>query len=228
MITGLMATRKGFWQKENPWETGQRQILSGRCQFLGWEPGERHHWGLPSMASGPFLAPRPAPVKTSLVMEFRVSSFSLAWTVLQSVSENRPLQAAKLPPNCGTLVLIAIKFPRCLWFTPTRKLWKPLITWDIPLFTVPILKAPTAAIHNAPRAGLACLLPHLDSAASRSSPCFSTLLCSHWATDSSCKNDFWCPREPVCSCGSLLSLCRWSENEDVWTLDLASYDNSTV
>ena len=180
------------------------------------------------MDSGPFLALRMAPVKASLVMKFQVSSLAQTCTILQSVSENRPLQTAKLPPNCGTLVLIAIKFPRCLWFTPTRELWKPLITWEIPLFMVPILKARTAAIRHAPGAGLACLLLHLDSTASQSSPCVSTLLCAHLATDSSYKNDFWGPREHVCSCGSLLSLDRWSENEDVWTLDLASYDKSTA
>lgn len=225
----------GWWQLEGVFS--KRRILGklGRGKSYqqdtsSFDESQENatHWGLPSMDSDPFLALRMASVKASLMMEFQVSSFALTWTVLQSVSENRPLQTAKLPANCRTLVLIAIKFPRCLWFTPTRELWKPLITWEIPLFMVPILKAPTAAIHNAPGAGLACLLLHLDSAPSRSSPCFNTLLCSHSATDSSCRNDFWCPRKPICSCGSLLSVCRWSENKDVWTLDLASYDKSTV
>ena len=31
------------------------------------------------------------------------------------------------PPNCGALVLIAVKLPRSLWFTPTRELRKFLV-----------------------------------------------------------------------------------------------------
>lgn len=29
-----------------------------------------------------------------------------------------------LPPNCGALVLIAVKLPRSLWFTPYREATK--------------------------------------------------------------------------------------------------------
>lgn len=227
MINGLMATRRGFQQKENPWETGQRQILSTRYQFLWWEPGECHPLRLTQHGFWPLSCSQDGSCE-GFTHDGVPGVFFCSDLNCTAVSENRPLQTAKLPPNCGTLVLIAIKFPRCRWFTPTRELWKPLITWEIPLFMVPILKAPTAAIHNAPGAGLACLLLHLDSTPSRSGPCFNTLLCSHSATDSSYRNDFWCPRKPICSCGSLLSVCSWSENEDVWTLDLASYDKSTA
>lgn len=43
------------------------------------------------------LAARMAPVKAPLVMEFQGSSFPRAWTILQSIMENRPPQTAKLP-----------------------------------------------------------------------------------------------------------------------------------
>lgn len=56
--------------------------------------------------------------------------------------ENRPPQTAKLPPNCGALVLIAVKLPRSLWFTPTGELRKPLTAWKIPPPMAPIVKAP--------------------------------------------------------------------------------------
>jgi len=35
--------------------------------------------------------------------------------------ENKPPQTAKLPPNCGALVLIAVRLPRNLWFTPYKE-----------------------------------------------------------------------------------------------------------
>ena len=63
-----------------------------------------------------------ASVKASLLMEVQGSSFPLIWTTPQFIMENRPSHTAKLPPNCRALVLIAVKLPLSLWFTPIGQL----------------------------------------------------------------------------------------------------------
>ena len=83
-----------------------------------------------------------APFQAPLVMEFQGSSFPLTWTILRSVMENRPPQTAKLPPNCGALVLRSVKLPPSLWFPPTGELRKPSRAWKIPPPTVRMAKAP--------------------------------------------------------------------------------------
>lgn len=68
----------------------------------------------PTMATGPFLAARIAPVMAPLVIEFQGSSFPRTFTKPQSIMEKRPPHTAKLPPSCGALVLMAVKLPLIL------------------------------------------------------------------------------------------------------------------
>lgn len=103
-----------------------------------------------------FLLASVAPVKAALVMEFLGSSFPLTWTILQSIMENRPPQPAKLPPNCGGLVLVAVTLPCSLWFTPTGEWQKLLIAWKTPLTVVLIIKAH----HSLPQFARVRLLVH--------------------------------------------------------------------
>lgn len=90
--------------------------------------------------------------------------------MLPSIMESKPLKlqsylpTAKLPPDCGALVLKAVKLPYSLWFIPTAELQKPfdclkgIIQWAP---VVPIVKAPPQP-SSLPRAR-ACVLSHLDS-----------------------------------------------------------------
>lgn len=100
-----------------------------------------------------------APVKAALVMEFVGFSFSLTWTVLQSIMENRLPQPTKLLPNCGGLVLVAVTLPCSLWFTLTGEWQKLLIAWKTPLTVVLIIKAH----HSLPQFARAQLLIHNSS-----------------------------------------------------------------
>lgn len=56
--------------------------------------------------------------------------------------ENRPLQTTKLPPNCGGLILIAVKVSCSRWFIPAGEWQEPLIARKTPLPAVLIVKAP--------------------------------------------------------------------------------------
>ena len=86
-------------------------------------------------------------------MELQGPSFPLTWTILQSVTENRPPQPAKLAPNWGALVLRAVKLPHSLWLTPTRKLQKPLNAWKVTTTHGAYCKGPTTVILKVPGSG---------------------------------------------------------------------------
>lgn len=116
-------------------------------------------------------------------MEFQGPSFPLTWTLLQSITENRPY-----PPTCkASSQLRSSGFKSGQTFsqsvvnshqrTPIRK---PLNAWKITTTSGAHCKGPTTVILKVRGAGLMPMLFHLDSTAPRCQAWTSSSLMEDW------------------------------------------------